>query len=394
MSSDAEVAATVAVFNGVQRGAYCDLAGAVLFIYDAFVVFDREVAYFWTAKRISGASLLFLANKWISMAVYVIQLVQFASFSSDKRFVTVRVKPRQCTDDYIVDVCSCSVVVIAQHAMGTLQFVPGAAFSALRAYFLCRSKLLGLLVAASSLAPVGANLVSYGYQFTGENVPPIGCLNTVNIPAALDLKFGLFTLIIYVGTDSAQGVVTIVSRVPQIAADMILIYITWAKLRGSATLADISQTKMLTLSDILFRGGTIYFVILFILNVLHLVLSATAVVDEGGDSGYSVITAFTAPITAIFISRFLLELQATNHMVVKLDADDPLHLSRNAWDGSTPSFISSLGGFVNPALSTRLGDDDGVELKICSQPEVAGEEKGRVQAEAPQLVAATKSETA
>ncbi len=86
----------------------------VLFIYDAFVVFDREVAYFWTAKRIGGALLLFLANKWISMAVYVIQLVQFASFSSDKvsnlfpshgksdrnqRFVTVRVKPRQCTDD-------------------------------------------------------------------------------------------------------------------------------------------------------------------------------------------------------------------------------------------------------------------------------------------------------
>ncbi|TFK82694.1 hypothetical protein K466DRAFT_666334 [Polyporus arcularius HHB13444] len=366
MSSDAEVAATVAVFNGVQRGAYCDLAGAVLFIYDAFVVFDREVAYFWAAKRISGASLLFLANKWISMAVYVIQLVQFASFSSDKRFVT--------------------------HAMGTLQFVPGAAFSALRAYVLCRSKLLGLLVAASSLAPVGANLVSYGYQFTGVNVPPFGCLNTVNIPAALDLKFALFTLIIYIGTDSAQGVVTIVSRVPQIAADMILIYITWAKLRSSATLTDISQTRMLTLSDILFRGGTIYFVILFILNVLHLVLSATAVVDEGGDSGYSVITAFTAPITAIFISRFLLELQATNHMVVKLDANDPLHLSRNAWDGSTPSFISSLGGFVNPALSARSDDDDGVELEV--QPEVAGEEKGRVQAEAPQVVAATKSETA
>ncbi len=36
--------------------------------------------------------------------------------------------------------------------------------------------------------------VAYGYQFTGENVPPIGCLNIVNIPAALDLKFGLFSL--------------------------------------------------------------------------------------------------------------------------------------------------------------------------------------------------------
>ncbi len=56
----------------------------VLFIYDTFLTFDREVAYFWTAKRIGGASLLFFANRWSSMTVYVMVLGDFASFPSDK----------------------------------------------------------------------------------------------------------------------------------------------------------------------------------------------------------------------------------------------------------------------------------------------------------------------
>ncbi|KAI0694553.1 hypothetical protein C8T65DRAFT_666534, partial [Cerioporus squamosus] len=51
---------------------------------------------------------------------------------------------------------SCSLFSIAIQAMLILQFIPGAAFSALRAYVLSRSKLLGLLVFSLSLAPVGA----------------------------------------------------------------------------------------------------------------------------------------------------------------------------------------------------------------------------------------------
>ncbi len=56
----------------------------VLFLYDSFLTFDREVAYFWTAKHISGGALLFFVNKWITMTVYVMSLVSFASFPSDE----------------------------------------------------------------------------------------------------------------------------------------------------------------------------------------------------------------------------------------------------------------------------------------------------------------------
>ncbi len=126
--------------------------------------------------------------------------------------------------------------------------------------------------------------------------------------------------------------------------------------------------------------------------------------DAGSDPEASLVTVFTAPyaihhrcdicdcpliaalpssvhsITAILISRFLLELQEAHQMVVKLDANDTLHSSRNPQD-STPSFISSLGGFVNPALSGSSDDNEGFDLQVRSPPQATGEEEGGPQTE-------------
>ncbi|RDX49092.1 hypothetical protein OH76DRAFT_1483321 [Lentinus brumalis] len=361
MSSDADgAAATVALFKTFYTSDYCSLAASVLFIYDTFIIFDREVAYFWTTKRISGAALLFFANKWISMTVYVMVIVNFAPFPSDK---IQR---------------NCSVLPIAAGAMARLQYIPGAAFSALRAYALSRSKLLGLLVAALSLAPFGVNLVIYGYHASGVAFPPFGCLETDNTTPALGLRSGPFNLITYI--------VAIISRVPLIVADVILIYITWTNLRGCAALTEIQHSKRIRLSDVLFRGGTIYFVILSVINVLHVILSATAVASEDSDNGFSVITIFTSPITAILISRFLLELQEANRMDVQIDPLD----SANPY--STQSFISSLGGFVNPARSVWSDgdDDDSIELQAHS-PSEAPESKveGGAQTEVLEISSST-----
>ncbi len=52
-------------------------------------------------------------------------------------------------------------------------------------------------------------------------------------------------------------IVTVISRVPLIVADMLLIYITWTKLNARSSLRDIQQLdKRRSLSDILFRDGT------------------------------------------------------------------------------------------------------------------------------------------
>ncbi len=56
---------------------------AVLFFYDSILTSDREAACFWTSKR-SGASLLFFANRLISMTLYVMAMVGFATLPSDQ----------------------------------------------------------------------------------------------------------------------------------------------------------------------------------------------------------------------------------------------------------------------------------------------------------------------
>ncbi|KAI0696371.1 hypothetical protein C8T65DRAFT_743581 [Cerioporus squamosus] len=264
MSSDADAAAaaTVALYDEFYTGNYCGVAASVLFIYDAFITFDREIACFWTAKRRLGASLLFFMNKYISMVYFVTALAQLARFPSDK---------------------NCTVVLV--------------------------------------------------------------------------------------------------SRIPLITADILLIYITWTKLNGWNTLRglDIRQSKRISLMDVLFRGGIIYFAVLFVLNVLHLVLTATAIAASGNEGDTSVVSIFTSPITAIIISRFLLELHEADQTAIKLDPDNALHMSRD----STPSFVSSLGGFVNPALSTR-SNDDSFEMQVRPRSESREEENGGVPAESPQ----------
>ncbi|RDX40553.1 hypothetical protein OH76DRAFT_1490189 [Lentinus brumalis] len=332
MSSDADVAAAeiaemVASFNFLYCQGYCEVASSALFIYDAVITFDREVAYFWTTKRIGASRLLFFANKWISITVYVTLLSHHAYFSSDERLVHN----------------------LADSIARILQIIPGAAFSALRAYVLSRSKSLGILVAAMYLAPVGANLVLYGYQFAGFYFPPFGCLGKDNLPSSSNIKRAF---------KSAGDHMRLRMLMP-----------VAAQLSGQQGCA--RQSTKLLLSDILLCGGTLYFVVLFILNLLHLVLSATSMAGNGYES---YVAAFTAPFTAILTSHFLLGLQEANQMVVRLDPDDPLHSLRSPYD-STPSFISSLGGFVDPDLSAASRfDNDGLDLQVGSRAETREEE--------------------
>ncbi|RDX51273.1 hypothetical protein OH76DRAFT_321408 [Lentinus brumalis] len=118
--------------------------------------------------------------------------------------------------------------------------------------------------------------------------------------------------------------------------------------------------------------GAIYFGVLLLLNVLHVVLSVLA--TTGTVSGeLENFSAFTAPLTTILASRFLLELQEANKMVIKgVDPDDPLHTSRGPYDTNRPSFISSLGPFNNPDLSAPCDDESEWRLGSRSGREEEG----------------------
>ncbi|KAI0719782.1 hypothetical protein C8T65DRAFT_736344 [Cerioporus squamosus] len=363
--ADADDAATVELFSKIYTEQCCVLAASVLFIYESVSTFDREAACFWTAKW-AAAPLLFFTNKWISMAINVMALFQFASFPSDE--VGVGFAGCIALRSNSLDVRSCSMFQIAVIAMVILQFVLWAVFSAQRAYVLSKSKLLGLLVLALSLSPVDEERelismqVQYGYHVSGENLPPLAkCFEIDDTTDANWPACNGVTLI------RGTRTVVIVSRVPLIVADMLLIGITWTKISSRNALRDICQSKRLSLSDILFRDGTIYFIILFILNTLHLAFSATAVAGNGAES---YVTLFTTTLTAILVSRFLLDLQEANQAVIRVDPDDPLHFSGNPYDDA-PSFVSP-GACINPDLPTPR-DHHSESNEVASHPDEEGQ---------------------
>ncbi len=114
----------------------------VILFHDAFITFDREVACVWKA-RLTGASLLFFANRWITVMLYAMSLISLASFPSDKvssldpgcRHKLTRNRG-WCIQyhfwqihgyiEVTVDVCSCSWFQRAVEAILVLQNVPGA----------------------------------------------------------------------------------------------------------------------------------------------------------------------------------------------------------------------------------------------------------------------------
>ena len=77
-------------------------------------------------------------------------------------------------------------------------------------------------------------------------------------------------------------------------------------------------------------------------------------------------------ITAILISRFLLELQETNRVIIMGVGDNGMmHSSRDPYT-SAPSFISSLGAFINPDRSASSEDD--LDLRLHTRSHLDGED--------------------
>ncbi|KAI0788106.1 hypothetical protein C8Q74DRAFT_656716 [Fomes fomentarius] len=103
---------------------------------------------------------------------------------------------------------------------------------------------------------------------------------------------------------------TSASRASLIAADVLLIFITWSALSGRRGF----RTKN-SFSHVLLRDGTIYFICLLILNSVHLVFTELSIARSTFQVG-SYVIYFTEPLTAILVSRFMMNLQVVNSTAV------------------------------------------------------------------------------
>ncbi|KAJ8483214.1 hypothetical protein ONZ51_g4865 [Trametes cubensis] len=259
----------------------------------------------------------------------------------------------RATPKLIDDLQSCALMVKVQSVFHFLQYLPWAAFSGLRVYALNGQKwFLPTVVFLLSIVPMVVNFTQYHFGLSGSHDPIFGCLVQVS------LTVGQAKACTSITSDGGSLVlnsstVTIVSRVSLIVADTIVIIVTLATMHRRGLISHIESRRPLSLATVLLRDGVIYFVVLVILNVLHLTFTMLSFVIPFDPS--SQVTTFTEPVTAVLVSRFLLDLQSTNRKSLRLDPSDSMHFDTSF--GGTLSFARVVGSIGAPLEPTSIGSN-------------------------------------
>ncbi|KAI0794511.1 hypothetical protein C8Q74DRAFT_1215787 [Fomes fomentarius] len=246
---------------------YCGLAGIVFLLYEYSITFGMEVDLFWT-RRFSGATVLFLANKYITLLNHLFDLSLFIPFHvSDKTYNLKKLLHQMRL--------TCEGVLVSR---------------LLAICTLGRNWFLSLSISLLSLVPLGVN---FSVKIYGVNDPAAGCgMGEISTPALdINLTANLSGVRVHCTGTAAQALtsklVVIISRTCLIAADVLLIFVTWYYLPRRGIARTFGRGAR-TFVDVFLLDGTIYF-----------------------------------SVTAVLMSRFLLHLQKMNQdqRSVNLNAD-------------------------------------------------------------------------
>ncbi|RPD53384.1 hypothetical protein L227DRAFT_617052 [Lentinus tigrinus ALCF2SS1-6] len=266
--------------------------------WDYILTLDREIRLFWAGPRRSKASILFFANRYFNV---VFNLVIFMGFF---------VSPARGGAGYAEYTPNCKFVR-AIAGISYFAFVPWAIFSGLRAYALSQRLFLSILICSLSLMPSVVHFSLYLGGNAGAFIPVQECSDILTVSRALS-----------------------------ILADLLLVIITVCSLGRRPLQERLAGVKHHSLSSIIMWNGTLYFLILLVLNVVDLSLSLTTIFNKHDPDNAS-LTVFAAPVTAVLTSRFLLDLQEAERRQMRLSPEDAKRLSPEVHSHEDRSLFSS-----------------------------------------------------
>ncbi|KAJ3551466.1 hypothetical protein NM688_g4685 [Phlebia brevispora] len=277
MSTNASNSEVISVYETNLLGNYFVVAALTVACYEFAITFRYQYEFSWQ-RRSSGATWLFFANWYSTLAAIIVQVAP-----------------------------SSAEVLFVMHLWHSLNST--AAFSALRVFALFdRARVL----AASAL---GLGLV----------------------PVALQLLC----------STSLAGLLCTIS------ADVIAIAITWFKTYHHVQQASFAGVNV-TFSTTLLQYGTLYFIVLFIVNLAEGLIAIVPAFQTINPIG-----AFTTVLPNIILSRFLINLR-------QVDSPEPDSAARSS-HFSAPSFrrpsVSSIVGNLGEMLpdgeeNPALDDED------------------------------------
>ncbi|KAH9840607.1 uncharacterized protein C8Q71DRAFT_904709 [Rhodofomes roseus] len=290
---------------------YCELATCMLIFFEHIVTLPDEIRFIWR-RKLTMSSLIFLLNRYILFLYGLVNVVGVIPWTTNigsdafSGFV--------CASDAERKTCRCAAIIMLYTVFTLLLYAITPIFSTLRVYAIAGRKwhfalatfLTGMVAVASNLA--NAVQASLGYLVYVGPLPV--CTYNAYYSESEHLKL------------------TIATRVCSIVSDLLVIVVTWWRTYALKREADRLHMRA-SLATLLLRDGTIYFVAILVLNIVHIIF-----VLYNGNVVY--VTIFLIPIPALLTSRFLLNLRRANEA-----SSIDVHLITSASTADPPSFTLS-----------------------------------------------------
>jgi len=228
----------------------------------------------------------------------------------------------------------CRVLGYLFYSTSVLALVPSTAFSALRIWAIWGCHWLPLaIILPISLAFIATQI----YQNSAVRV------SVLDLPFPVGGCLGAISL----SPQTAMRVAT-VSRTCAIAADLVVVVATWVKTysirRGLTSRAVDMGQPVVSLSGLLIRDGTLYFIVLLCLSIAALVLITTPSVI------FNPTSPFIDSFTAVLLGRLILNLRS-------FDLPNGYDATANTPQVSSVRFADAVLDNIGASVATDVGRD-------------------------------------
>ncbi|KAI0351958.1 hypothetical protein OH77DRAFT_1498209 [Trametes cingulata] len=286
---------------------YCIIASSALLWFDFALTLPEEYKRIWR-RKFTGATVVYLLTRYIAVI--------------ERIFFVLEVLVWNSSDQPYSPFPSCGGITHTDDVLLFLNYLAFTAFTTLRVYGVWGRDWKPLLIVLP-LSLVRPILLMYEntHYVPVQAGPPFGCVELSYVPDKL----------------LSDVTVSIATRATTIAADGILIILTWIKTFGIKR--DSIQTGLRTpLATLLLRDGPLD----------HTV--------------WLVWPYFDQVITVICLSRFMLDLRGLYFDSGDRDATTSLHLSDVKFQGFSSGVVGNFGATLTTALtlSIHTGSDDPV----------------------------------
>ncbi|KAI0656215.1 hypothetical protein C8Q70DRAFT_1056779 [Cubamyces menziesii] len=311
-------------------GDYCQVAATTMVAYYYVTTLHEEFKY-WYKRKLTCATLLYMANRYLTLT--------YALYGPP-------IWPLSATPQI-------TAVVLAN-----AQYFPWAAFSALRTYALQKNVVLAIAVFLFSLSPVFVTLsATHWLSFSVD--PTAGCVPSEPVPPNVQ------------------------QWLPLVLADFTVIIVTWATQYRQHKMAR-SILRGSGLATVLLQNGTIYFIVMSILNILQMMFEALRIFSRNPGEVISNLSIFTEPVTAILVSSFMNDLRKA--------ADCNAHQESLSSMGTVEfRVIGSIGASLIPSEDVTLEGNDAEMGSLEANEKMVEAQPPSVRDEVPLAFAGTSS---